>query len=367
MSTALHNLFLNKACRIEPGRVIDPVRIGWQSPSNIALIKYWGKKGDQIPSNASLSFTLSNAFTEVIFEALPGDNRELLVDFFFEGKRQLQFLPRIRQYLSRILTYFPFLQQLKMVIKSRNTFPHSSGIASSASSMSAIALCICTLEQILFKKPDTDEFMKKASFMARLGSGSACRSVYGGFVSWGKHPLLENSSDEFAAPLAGPVHPLFHNLKDSVMIISSSKKKVSSTQGHRMMEDHPFASARFRQADINMEQLLSALTSGDFELFIKIIENEALTLHGLMMSYGQGIILTEPETFRILAEIRNFRETTGINICYTIDAGPNVHLIYPGEVTERVQEFIRTRLLKFCENDKWIDDSIGSGPQPLSI
>jgi len=367
MPHTLHNLFLNQAHTLEHGRIIGPIRIGWQSPSNIALIKYWGKKAEQIPSNASLSITLSRAFTEVIIEVLPGNQKELNVDFYFEGKRKRDFLPKIVQFLSNIKIYFPFLQQLYIKMESRNTFPHSSGIASSASSMSAIALTICTLEENLFEKYPTDEFMRKASYIARIGSGSACRSIYGGFVSWGKHQLLKHSSDEVATPLTGYIHPIFHNLKNSVLIVSSSKKKVSSTQGHRMMENHPFAAARFTQANTNMVQLLSALESGDFPGFAKIVENEALTLHGLMMSYDQGIILTEPGTFRIINEIKEFRESSGINICYTLDAGPNVHLIYPEEINDRVQGFIRTRLLKFCENNKWIDDSIGSGPKYLSI
>jgi diphosphomevalonate decarboxylase len=327
------------------------------------LVKYWGKKENQIPANPSLSFTLSESYTETSVVYKEKDNNDFIkLEFRFEGKENKLFQQKIEAFLNRITQYFPFLTELKLVIESRNSFPHSAGIASSASSMSALALCLCSIEKTHFGTLNTDnEFFTKASFIARLGSGSASRSVFPYAASWGE--IIENpvSSDEYASPLPFELHPKFKHYRDSILIISKGTKKVSSTAGHSLMKGHPFAKQRFIQAQDNLKTLLKALEAGDEKIFIEIVENEALTLHGLMMSSNPGFILMQPNTLLVLDKIRVYREKTGVNLCFTLDAGPNVHLLYPDNESDVVEKFIRTELIQYCEDNFWIADRLGNG------
>ena len=213
----------------------------WICPSNIALIKYWGKHGMQLPDNPSLSFSLKRSITRLNFQYMSKKGRSTPLDFLFENKPQTEFKKRIARVLDSVKEFFPFLDAYQIRINTVNTFPHSSGIASSASAMGALALALCTMEQQLFKSlNDHNDFLRKASFIARLASGSASRSVFGGFASWGKTAALPESSDFFAQPVPGMIHERFQNIHDAILIVSSERKKVSSSAGHQMMKNHVF-------------------------------------------------------------------------------------------------------------------------------
>src|SRR5690606_22681833 len=151
-------------------------------------------------------------------------------------------------FFNRIKTYCPYLWEYELVINSENSFPHSSGIASSASGMSALALCIMSMEKELFPQITEDYFQKKASFLARLGSGSACRSINGGLVVWGTHEDIESSSDLYGVDFPEEVHPVFDNFQDTILLVDKGTKQVSSSIGHDLMHGHPFAEERFKQA-----------------------------------------------------------------------------------------------------------------------
>lgn len=338
--------------------------ITWQSPSNIALVKYWGKHGNQLPQNASLSLTLKNAFTETELRFWKSDNG-LSVKYFFDGMQHPTFEEKVVKYLNEIVRELLFLNGYHLEIHSRNTFPHSTGIASSASSMSALALCLVSMEeQVLGSKLDAKAFLQRASYFARLGSGSASRSLYGQWTTWGEIDSL-NSSDLYASQLELKVHVDFQHMCDAVLLVSSKKKKVSSTSGHRLMNEHPFAAARFKQAKTNLSILLSAMQSGDFDTFCRLVEDEALTLHALLMTSSADGLLMKPNSLEIIEAVRDFRQQTGTKVCFTLDAGPNVHLLYPMKEKEKVNHFIQSSLLQFCENQQWIDDEMGEGPQRI--
>jgi diphosphomevalonate decarboxylase len=364
MSVGLHQEYLDKAVRQIPGSM-GILKSTWRSPSNIALVKYWGKKPVQIPANPSLSFALSNSYTEMDLTVGQHTVKEPELEYFFERERNEAFESRVRGYLRDISAYFPFLTGRKIRIESHNTFPHSSGIASSASSMSALALAICSVEQQILDGPKDEYFYRKASFMARLGSGSAARSVYGGFVTWGFQEGIEHTSDEFATPLAGNAGTAFTSLCDAVLIVSPDEKSVSSSQGHALMDEHAYASARYLQARENIVDLRRAIIGNDLDVFTRIVENEALTLHGLMMSSDPAFLLLKPGTLQVLSRIQQFRKEKGVSVAFTLDAGPNVHLIYPGFEREKVLVFIRDELLGYCYQDQWIDDRMGTGPSEL--
>ncbi len=365
MSTRHHQEYLEKAVRQSPGEPYT-FRSGWRCPSNIAIVKYWGKKPIQIPANPSLSFTLRESYTETVITISREEEKDPAVDYLFEGSRHETFETRIRGYLAEITPYFPFLLNANIRIESRNTFPHSSGIASSASGMGALALGICSIEQQILGRARDEDFYRKASYMARLGSGSAARSVYGGWVSWGRMEGVPGSSDEFASPMPEEAGKTFTSLCDAILIISPDKKPVSSSRGHALMNDHPYADARFRQARENIEELRRAIAGNDVDTFVRIAENEALALHGLMMSSDPGFMLLKPATLEVLSRIQQFRQEKGILAAYTLDAGPNVHLIYPETRRKEVLPFVRDELLPWCHNGQWIDDRMGEGPEEIS-
>lgn len=340
-------------------------KIAWKSPSNIALVKYWGKKGDQLPANPSISMTLAKSVTIMELEYEPKKKGGgPTFEFFFEGKSQPEFEGKISNFLNRLSSHFSFLDNYHLRIRSDNTFPHSAGIASSASSMSALALCLSSVERhINGHSSDINE--KEVSDLARQASGSACRSIYGGFAFWGKHDEVPGSDDHYAIPLTGFVHRSFTGMQDAILLVSSEKKSVSSRAGHGLMLGHPLAEARYDMAARNAAALNKALMTGDVPSFISIIEQEALTLHAMMMSGTEPFILLHPESLAIIRKIRDFRNHQCIPVCFTIDAGPNIHLLYPGDHKARVTEWIRKEIEPLLQNGKWIDDRIGNGPEKI--
>ena len=342
----------------------------WSAPSNIALVKYWGKKQDQIPANQSLSFTLNKCktitklgFERRRFDKLSGTNSAFSFDLLFEGKPKEDFKPKIQKFLERIEKYCPYLKNYHFTIDTQNTFPHSSGIASSASGMAALAMNIMSLEKELNPSMTEEYFYKKASFLARLGSGSACRSIKGSIVVWGKHQEIEESSDLYGVSFPSAVHSNFKNYQDTILLVDKGEKQVSSTVGHDLMHNHPFAAQRFLQAPENLSKLKSILENGNLEEFIKIVESEALTLHAMMMTSMPYFILMKPNTLAIINKIWSFRNETKIPVCFTLDAGANVHVLYPENNKNETLQFIKDELVGYCQNGQYICDEIGFGSQ----
>lgn len=351
---------------IIPDNQLSAGSVHWQSPSNIAIIKYWGKHGVQLPQNPSFSFTLQNALTETKLSYEPKDSIGLDVDFWFEGAQNEPFEKKVITYLEQVRPFFPFLDQLSLKIESANSFPHSAGIASSASSMSALALCLCSLEDHFFKTLQDDEiFDKKASYFARLGSGSASRSIFAQAAIWGKTDLVAHSSDEYAVSFTDELHPIFKTFHDDILLVSADEKAVSSRAGHALMEENPFAQVRYAQANQRLEDLLTALKTGDLETFGRIAENEALTLHGLMMTSNPAYLLMEPNTISIIQAIQRYRAESKIPVYFTLDAGPNVHLLYPEEFISDVRGFVHTELASLLVDATYIPDFVGDGPEEV--
>ena len=250
------------------------MKVTWTAPSNIALVKYWGKYGVQLPKNPSISFTLKHSVTELSIEAnkLEALNEQPSINFFFEGLENLKFKTKIVDILLTLTNKFPWLLNYHLDIRSTNTFPHSSGIASSASSMSALCLSLLSLDELITgKKLGREEFLILASELSRLASGSASRSLYGGLVSWGESKSIANSSNLFGTPFVAAAD-VFSDYCDSILIVDVDEKSVSSRAGHKLMESHPYREQRFKQAYDNHDRLISALVSGDLPTFIEIVE-----------------------------------------------------------------------------------------------
>lgn len=340
----------------------------WSAPSNIALVKYWGKKENQIPANPSISFTLNNCktITKVEFEPKKSPSENFYFELFLDGKLKEDFKPKMRKFFERIEIYLPFLKDFHFTISTENTFPHSSGIASSASGMGAMAVNLMSIEKVFNPEMSEDYFWQKASFLARLGSGSACRSIKGSVVVWGETESIENSSDLFGVEFSETVHSNFQNYQDTILLVDKGEKVVSSTVGHELMHNHPFAQSRFEQAHENLAQMKQILIDGNLEKFVSLVESEALTLHAMMMTSMPYFILMKPNTLEIINKIWKFRQDTAVQVCFTLDAGANVHVLYPENDKEKVLQFIKNELIVYCQNQQYICDEIGSGAQKLN-
>ncbi|WP_333660462.1 diphosphomevalonate decarboxylase [Chishuiella changwenlii] len=330
-----------------------------KSPSNIALIKYWGKKKNQIPTNSSISYTLTNSYTETELKFSPKTSEEFDVEVYLEGELKESFAPKIITFFERITAYIPFLKHYKFEVHTHNSFPHSSGIASSASGMSAMALCLVQIENILGANLTEEELLQKASFLARLGSGSACRSVYKGLVEWGENNFIEGSSDLYGTKFPdNEIHEVFKTFHDTILLIHEGQKSVSSTVGHNLMNGHPYAEQRFIEANDNLKTLIPILKNGDVKAFGELVEHEALTLHAMMMMSNPAFILMKPNTVAALEKLWEFRRETGKQLYFTLDAGANVHLLYPAIDAEAIEVFIENELKKFCQNGNYIKDKV---------
>lgn len=353
-----------KAARRQSSNNVDSFTSRWKSPSNIALIKYWGKHGNQLPINPSVSLTLSECATDTTCQWVrkKGPSNAIDLTFSFHGNPAPTFEKRIKSYLESITDLCPFIHDYNLAIDSSNSFPHSAGIASSASGFSALALSLTSMEDELYEDlDDDDDYRTKASYLARLGSGSACRSIYGKAAWWGKSHLIEESTDEYAIDFSGDIHDDFKSMRDSILIVSSGEKPVSSSRGHHLMEFHPYRHDRIEQVNLHLKDMKVALRTGDLERFGQIIEQEALSLHALMMTSTPGYFLVTGKSIDLINSIRAFRESESVPCYFTLDAGPNIHLLYPKKFENPVMEFIES----LDSDTDVLHDQVGVGPVQL--
>ena len=229
--------------------------------------------------------------------------------------------------------------------------------------MSALALCLCDLdEQINGRNHTANDFLKKVSEVAREASGSASRSVFPFMASWGN--FQEGTSDLWATSVdKAIIHSHFHEYCDSIAIVDGAEKAVSSRAGHALMDAHPFKENRYKRARENTKELLVALKNGNLEKFIEIVEEEALMLHALMMTSSPSVLLLKPESLEIIQKVRLLRSESKIPICFTIDAGPNIHILYPKAYKDKVLRWLEQELSSI----KVLHDEVGFGPLNILI
>lgn len=331
--------------------LINKAHVKVQSPSNIAFVKYWGKLHGQIPKNPSLSMTLSECRSETSIDFIKS-NSFSISSFYFDEQVNEHFRSKTEKLLSSIIDHIPWLSTYTLKIESRNTFPHSAGIASSASGFSAIIFALLRFESQLLK---CDLDYKRASDLSRLCSGSASRSLFSGFSHWGESHYPDCSN-------LHATHVSYDlDLENTIAVVSKEIKDVSSSAGHALMNSHPLADARYEMANQNLKKIDLALQNKDMGLFGEILENEALTLHALMMSSMPSFILLEENSLTIIKKVRTFRKKTGEHLYFTIDAGPNIHLIY--QKSDVIINFINDEITPLC--DQLIFDRKGDGPTVL--
>lgn len=315
------------------------------APSNIAFVKYWGKKADQEPINPSLSMTLKNCFTKTKVEFTIDSEPEIIL--YLDDKREEKFETRVEKYILKLAKTYPILGKVKLEIRTHNSFPHSSGIASSASAFCALAGGLAKFLE------DNDIEHEGISSIARLGSGSASRSVEGPFCLWGETETVNNSSQKNAIKLS---YPNFDLLSDVVVLVDKSEKKVSSSLGHELMNKHPYKETRIQNAHSHIKGCLDAFEQNDFSKLGEVIEAEALELHALMMTSQPSVWLMKPKTLELMEWAKNLRKN-GLEVYFTLDAGANVHLISKLKDQKRLCQKLET---DFSDLD-YIADEQGIG------
>ena len=152
-------------------------------------------------------------------------------------------------------------------------------------------------------------------------------------------------------------------IANAILIIEPKSKKVSSSQGHALMNDHPYGESRIKQANYNTQQLLEVLKEGDWNQFFDIAENEALSLHALMMSSNPGYTLLHPNSLRVIEEVRKARLQQKLPVGFSMDAGPNVHLLYPKYEEAKILPWIENKIRPLCDEQQILFDELGNGSE----
>jgi diphosphomevalonate decarboxylase len=292
---------------------------------NIAFIKYWGNRDQalRLPSNGSISMNLDGLFSRTTVSF----SDSLKTDSLHISNRPVTGpgLERVSLFLDLVRGLAGMNQRAEVV--SENNFPSGAGIASSAAAFAALALAASRAAGLKLNEP-------QLSRLARRGSGSACRSTPSGFVEW---QVGETEQDSYAFSIAPSDH---WDLVDCVAIVSAGHKKTGSTEGHALAPTSPLQAARLADAPRRLELCRHAILERDFEAFAAIVELDSDMMHAVMMTSTPGLFYWQPASITVMEAVREWR-ARGIPVCYTVDAGPNIHVICPREQAEDVERRVR--------------------------
>src|SRR5919108_1974608 len=296
-----------------------------QAAPNIAFIKYWGNRDNtlRLPSNGSISMNLDGLYTRttVSFQpSLPYD--ELIInghEVMGKGLDRISYLLDIIRGMANIFD--------RAEVISENNFPSGAGIASSASAFAALALAGSKAAGLNLGEPEL-------SRLARRGSGSASRSIPSGFVEWQAGTC---DDDSFAFSIAETDH---WDLADCVAIVSASHKKTGSTEGHSIAWTSPLQAARVADAPRRLDICRQAVLERDFNTFASTVELDSDMMHAVMMTSTPALHYWKPASLEVMNYVREWR-TEGLPVCYTVDAGPNVHVLCPEAVAHVVDKRLR--------------------------
>lgn len=301
------------------------IKITAEAKPNIALIKYWGNRDHflRIPSNSSLSMNLDGLFsrTQVSFD--PGLEADRLT------LNEQEIIGPALQRVSALLERVRGMAGLKQFanVTSSNNFPIGTGIASSASAFAALTVAATAAAGL---KLTTQELSR----LARTASGSACRSIPAGFVEW---QAGQDDADSYAFSIAPPDH---WDLGDCIAITSETHKPVGSTEGHTLADSSPLQAARVATTPQRLAQCRRAVLERDFDALADVVELDANMMHAVMITSAPPLLYWQPATLAVMHAVQDWR-SSGLPVCYTIDAGPNVHVLCPGEKVDLVAARLR--------------------------
>jgi diphosphomevalonate decarboxylase len=293
---------------------------------NIAFIKYWGNRDSalRLPVNGSISMNLSGLFTRttVSFQPSLGIDELIINGHEVTGKG-----------LERVSAILDLVRQsaglsMRAEVLSENNFPTGAGIASSAAAFAALAMAAT-------KAAGLDWPEAAISRLARLGSGSASRSIPAGFVEW---QMGLGDLDSYAVSIAPPDH---WDLVDCVALVSYGHKTTGSTEGHALAPTSPLQAARVADAPRRLDICRRAILERDFASLAAIIELDSDMMHAVMMTSQPALFYWKPATLAVMDAVREWRKS-GLPVAYTIDAGPNVHVICAREQAATLPEMLKT-------------------------
>ncbi|QGA55369.1 diphosphomevalonate decarboxylase [Sulfolobus sp. E5-1-F] len=315
------------------------------APSNIAIVKYWGKRGDErlnLPLNNSLSITLDDQLSVITKVTLSDKNIVIVND---------KILPEdeTKEYAGRVLEAFKKLigKEFYVKVESRAKFPTNAGLASSAAGIAALTFALNELLELELE-------LKELSKIARLGSGSACRSMFGGFVVWNKGER-EDGEDSYCYQIFQ--HDHWSDLVDIIPILSEKEKRISSRKGMiRSAETSELMSCRLKFIEKTFNEVIEAIRNKDERKFYYLMMRHSNSMHAIILDSWPSFFYLNDTSMRIMEWIQDYGKAG-----YTFDAGPNPHIF----TTERnVQDILG--FLKSLEIKRIIISKVGDGPKVLS-
>jgi len=313
------------------------MKVKVKSPANIALVKYWGMKDAELflPLNAHLSMNLSGCYTITEAELIDGDEDIIEVEFYKQSAKRLSADSiKVKNLLDQIDRIRELAKSSKRVkIHTVNNFPGDAGIASSASGFSALTAALLIVYGLRDKFEDKEEFSRQIRL---CGSGSATRSAYDGFAEF---VIGEGHQENYAKQVVDHNH---WDLVDIVAIVDSDKKKISSSKGHSIADSSPFLKARVSEIPARMDRVKQAILNKDIRALGIEIEKDSTSLHVVMMTSTPPAFYWNPGSLSIMKDIMKWREEEDLQAYFTLDAGPNVHVICEKKDAEEVT----SRLMK---------------------
>lgn len=322
----------------------------FQAHTNIALIKYWGKRHQSLilPVTSSLSMTLDAFYTQTQVDF---DSNLTQDQFTLNGQLQNDLATAK---ISRFIDLFRNLAQcdLKVKVSSKNFVPTAAGLASSASAYAALA---CTCNQALGLELDS----KSLSILARQGSGSACRSLFGGLVEWEK-----GSGSDSQSSFAHQLDPGDWGLAMIAIVINSGPKPFSSRQGmQHTLESSPFYQLWPQTVAEDLQAMKKAIQDRNIDQMGQIAEHNALKMHATMLSANPGFTYFEAGSLKAINAVRDLREKQGLTAYFTMDAGPNVKVLCPLDQVSTIYK----QLAKSFATDQLLCSTVGPAPFALEV
>jgi diphosphomevalonate decarboxylase len=296
------------------------------APSNIAFIKYWGRRDEslKLPTNASISMNLSGLTTKTTVEFSKDFSEDkLTIDVKSETGQALE---KVSKHLDRVRKLAGISEKAKVF--SENSFPSGTGLSSSASGFAALTLA--ATKAVGMELPE-----KELSILARQGSGSACRSIPDGFVEW-----VDGDSSETSCAVS--LYPAdYWDIVDIAIILTDQVKDVSTSAGQKLAHTSPFFEARLKNLPHKIEQVKKAISDKNFTTFGEITEAEALEMHAIMLTSNPALIYWNPATLLLMKAVQQWRND-GISCYFTLNTGQNIHILCQKKDLEIVQKKLKT-------------------------
>lgn len=302
--------------------------------ANIALVKYWGKENEEliIPKNSSLSLTLDSLYTITEVSFIKSDRDEFYLDDKLQGDKETE----------KISTYIDIFReksniQKRVLIKSYNHVPTAAGLASSASGYAALAMGLNKLFELNLSQSEISK-------LARRGSGSASRSIFGGFVEWIKGDNDDNS-------YAKKIDDANWDIAMIILVLNENKKKISSREAmKKTIETSPMYEAFTNAQQSDIDNIKIAIDNRDFNKIGEITEHNAMKMHSAIMSSNPPIIYFEESTIKVINKIKELR-TKGYSVYYTMDAGPNVKILCKKSESKEIINLLKNDFYNIIYSD----------------